>query len=167
VAKHAAEHNKLFSLNLSAPFVSLVFTDRLDITLPYVDLLFANEQEAEAYSQAHKWGITDVVEIAKKLATLDKVNKSRARTVVVTQGADPVIVVQDGKVTQYLVPSVDSSKILDTTGAGDAFCGGYFAELIRGKSVEDCVKCGNWAASVVIGQPGCTFPVDLKYPGSS
>lgn len=75
VAEHAAKENKLFSLNLSAPFISLAFTERLDRVLPYVDLLFGNEQEAEAYSKAHDWGITDVIEIAKRLETIDKVGR--------------------------------------------------------------------------------------------
>jgi adenosine kinase len=75
VAEHAASENKLFSLNLSAPFISLLFTDRLDKVLPYVDLLFANEQEVEAYAQAHKWETKDVVEIAKKLEKLEKVTR--------------------------------------------------------------------------------------------
>lgn len=73
VAKHAADENKLFSLNLSAPFISTIFTERLDNTLPYVDLLFGNEQEVEAYAKAHNWDTTDVTEIAKRLSTLDKV----------------------------------------------------------------------------------------------
>jgi adenosine kinase len=74
VAEHAAQENKLFSLNLSAPFISLVFTDRLGKTLPYVDLLFGNEQEVEAYAQAHKWDTKDVVEIAKRLSVIEKVS---------------------------------------------------------------------------------------------
>ncbi|KAI6187044.1 Adenosine kinase [Aphelenchoides besseyi] len=163
VAEHAAAENKLFSLNLSAPFVSLAFTDRLDKILPYVDLLFANEQEVAAYAQAHNWDTKDVEDIGKRLAALDKVNKQRSRIVIVTQGPDPVIVIKDGKADQYPVPSIDPSKILDTTGAGDAFCGGFFAQLIRDKPIADCIKCGNWAASVIIGNPGCTFPSDLKY----
>lgn len=73
VAEHAAKENKLFSLNLSAPFISTIFTERLDKTLPYVDLLFGNEQEVEAYASAHKWDTTDIVEIAKRLSTIEKV----------------------------------------------------------------------------------------------
>ncbi|KAI6227790.1 Adenosine kinase [Aphelenchoides fujianensis] len=165
VAEHAAAENKLFSLNLSAPFISLIFKDRLDKILPYVDLLFANEQEVEAYAQAHEWDTKDVVEIAKRLATLEKVNKQRSRTVVLTQGPDPVVVIKDGKVEEFPVPPLDPAKVLDTNGAGDAFCGGFFAQMIRGKSTAECVKCGTWAASVVIANPGCTFPVDLKYEG--
>lgn len=75
-----------------------------------------------------------------------------------------MIIVKDGQVQTYPVPPIDADKLLDTTGAGDAFCGGFFAQLILEKPLEECVRCGVWAASVVIANPGCTFPVDLKYP---
>lgn len=73
VAEHAAHHNKLFSLNLSAPFISLVFCEQLDRIMPYVDLLFANETEIEAYAQAHNWEEKDRTEIAKRIAKDTKV----------------------------------------------------------------------------------------------
>lgn len=43
VAKHASETNKLFCLNLSAPFISQFFKDDLMLVMPYVDVLFGNE----------------------------------------------------------------------------------------------------------------------------
>jgi sugar/nucleoside kinase (ribokinase family) len=43
VAKHASENNKLFTLNLSAPFISQFFKDALMEVMPYVDVLFGNE----------------------------------------------------------------------------------------------------------------------------
>lgn len=43
VAKHASENNKLFCLNLSAPFICQFFKDNLMQVMPYVDVLFGNE----------------------------------------------------------------------------------------------------------------------------
>lgn len=43
VAKHASETNKLFCLNLSAPFICQFFKDNLMKVMPYVDVLFGNE----------------------------------------------------------------------------------------------------------------------------
>jgi len=43
VAEHAAENNKPFAINLSAPFVPEFFTERLMSVIPYVDILFGNE----------------------------------------------------------------------------------------------------------------------------
>ena len=49
-------------------------------------------------------------------------------------------------------------QIVDTNGAGDAFVGGFLAQLAKNKSIEDCVKCGIWAATEIIQRSGCTFP---------
>ena len=38
---------------------------------------------------------------------------------VITQGADPVIVVQNGEVTLYDVTKLAADKIVDTNGAGN------------------------------------------------
>ena len=62
-----------------------------------------------------------MVEIALKMAALPKVNQARSRVVVITQGADPTIVVRNGQVTQYPVIPIAPEKIVDTNGAGDAF----------------------------------------------
>ncbi|GAA6111114.1 adenosine kinase isoform X1 [Tachysurus ichikawai] len=43
VAKHAFENNKIFCLNLSAPFISEHYKDSLMEVMPYVDVLFGNE----------------------------------------------------------------------------------------------------------------------------
>lgn len=57
VAKHASENNKLFSLNLSAPFISEFFKDSLMKVMPYVDVLFGNEtvsQRGSACNAVHE-----------------------------------------------------------------------------------------------------------------
>ncbi len=43
VAKYSLEHNRTFSLNLSAPFISQFFKDKLVEALPYADILFGND----------------------------------------------------------------------------------------------------------------------------
>jgi adenosine kinase len=42
--------------------------------------------------------------------------------------------------------------------AGDAFVGGFLSQLVCGKSIEECVRAGNYAANIVIQRSGCTFP---------
>lgn len=41
---------------------------------------------------------------------------------------------------------------------GDAFVGGFLSQLVAGKSIEECVRAGNYAANIVIQRSGCTFP---------
>jgi adenosine kinase len=157
VAEHAASKNKYFMMNLAAPFISTLFSTPLNDALPYVDILFANKEEIEAYSEANKFGTSDIREIARRLVHIEKVNKKRPRTVIVTQGPDPIIVVRDGGMEkEFVVEHVEN--IVDTNGAGDAFCGGFIAELISGSRLEDCIRCGCYAASIIIQQEGCTFP---------
>ena len=43
VAKFAAAHDRLFTMNLSAPFLCTDFKEQLSSLLPYVDILFGNE----------------------------------------------------------------------------------------------------------------------------
>lgn len=43
VAEIALQKNKLFSMNLSAPFLSQFFKSQMMKVMPYVDILFGNE----------------------------------------------------------------------------------------------------------------------------
>jgi ribokinase len=45
-------------------------------------------------------------------------------------------------------------KVVDTTGAGDAFCAGFLYGLIKGKKLSDCGKIGNFVASRCIMKVG-------------
>jgi len=46
------------------------------------------------------------------------------------------------------------AKVVDTTGAGDAFCAGFLYGLIRGKDLYTCAKLGNFVASRCITETG-------------
>jgi len=94
----------------------------MDQVIPYLDYLIGNESEALAYSESHNWGITDITEIAKKLANLPKINPSRRRQVVITQGTEPTIVASatdsEPSVQAYPVRKINPAEITDTNGAG-------------------------------------------------
>lgn len=158
IAKHASENDKLFSMNLSAPFLCSVFKEPMSQLLPYVDIVFCNESEAAAFSEAFKLGTKDLTEIAHKIAKYRKENGNHSRMVVITQGADPTIIVHEGKAKLYPVIHIDPKDIVDTNSAGDAFVGGFLAQLVQGGSIEDCVRSANYAANYIIQQSGCQLP---------
>ncbi|XP_008366672.2 adenosine kinase 2 isoform X2 [Malus domestica] len=158
VAEHAAANNKVFSMNLSAPFICEFFKDAQDKALPYVDYVFGNETEARTFSKVHGWEIDDVEQIALKISQWPKASGTHKRITVITQGADPVVVAEDGKVKKFPVDKLPKEKLVDTNGAGDAFVGGFLSQLVQEKAIEDCVKAGNYAANVVIQRSGCTYP---------
>lgn len=153
VAKHAHDTGRTLAMNLSAPFIVQLFKDGMMAVLPYVDILFGNETEALALAKELDFGTTDMQEIALKISQLKKAG-SKSRMVVITQGHDPVILINDGATKTYPVEQLPEGKIVDTNGAGDAFVGGFLAQLIQGKSVDSCVKCAIWSATHVIQQSG-------------
>ncbi|XP_028776040.1 adenosine kinase 2 isoform X2 [Neltuma alba] len=158
VAEHAAVNNKVFMMNLSAPFICEFFKDALDGVLPYMDFVFGNETEARSFSEVHGWGIDNVEEIALKISQLPKASGTHKRITIITQGADPVCVAEDGKVKKFPVIPLPKEKLVDTNGAGDAFVGGFLSQLIQEKTIGDCIRAGCYAASTILQRSGCKFP---------
>jgi 2-dehydro-3-deoxygluconokinase len=72
--------------------------------------------------------------------------------VVVKNGAGPALVVTgDG---QWRVGARKVANVVDATGAGDSFNGGYLAARLAGANPEDAARAGHATASVVIGHHG-------------
>lgn len=111
-------------MNLSAPFVSEFYGKPLKAALPYVDILFANEDEADTFARVNDFKTTDRREIALKLSNYEKINEKRKRVVIITQGSEPVILAKNDEITEFPVTKLPAEKVVDTNGAGDAFVGG-------------------------------------------
>ncbi|MEM2969398.1 MAG: carbohydrate kinase family protein [Candidatus Bathyarchaeia archaeon] len=60
--------------------------------------------------------------------------------------------VTDGKESHYV--SSYKVNVVDTTGAGDAFCAGFLYGLLNGKTLKQCGILGNFVASRVITEMG-------------
>lgn len=163
MGKHAAEKNKIYCANLSAPFLCQFFAEPQMKLMPYVDILFGNETEAVAFAKQQNFETEDLHEIALKAAALTKVNDKRERIVVLTHGEKPTLVASGGKVTEYPIVPIKSEDILDTNGAGDAFVGGFLAQLVQGQDIAKCVDCGHFAANYIIQQSGTTMKGKANY----
>lgn len=162
VADDFAKKNKIFGLNLSAPFIVEFFGEQLAQALQYADFLFANESEAAAYAKKNELS-EDLKELALAVAASPKKNSSRPRTVIFTQGSKSTIVACNGVVQEFAVEPLAKEQLVDTNGAGDAFVGGYLSQLVQGKSIDDCVKAGHFAAKFIIQRSGTTLDEPCTY----
>lgn len=54
------------------------------------------------------------------------------------------------------VRAAEFGKIVDTTGAGDAYMAGFFYGYLRGLDVEECCEMGSVLSSFIIEAAGCT-----------
>lgn len=54
---------------------------------------------------------------------------------------------------KHLIPSI-KTRVVDTTGAGDAFCAGFLYGLVKKKDLFECGRLGNFVASKCIGKVG-------------
>lgn len=114
--------------------------DEVRALLPIVDVFVPNEAEAERLS-----GETDPAEAARELARL-----SGGWTVVKLGAAGCVAAGADGRTHAVAAPSV---RVVDTTGAGDAFNAGLMRALAAGAERPDALEAAVRVASAVVSRP--------------
>ena len=111
------------------------------------DYLTPNETEAALLTGMP----VETVEQAKLAA--EALLASGARNVILTLGARGALVAtSDGSMT--LVPAFDAGPVLETTGAGDAFCGGFATALAEGQPLLDAVRFGCATAGISVTRAG-------------
>ncbi len=76
-------------------------------------------------------------------------------TVIVTLGIKGAVLSVCG--TRYNIPAHKSASVVDPTGAGDVFMGGFLTEYVRHKESLWCACVGSAAASLVVEGVGPTF----------
>ena len=76
-------------------------------------------------------------------------------TVIVTLGAKGSVLSVEG--AQYNIAACPSQVVVDPTGAGDVFIGGFLTEYLRQKDSTWCACVGSAAASVVVEGLGPTY----------
>merc|ERR1712073_4186 len=77
VAKHCAENNKTYCLNLSAPFLIQFFKDQMMSVMPYADIVFGNETEALQFADSFNLGTKDIKKIALAILRLSLETRQR------------------------------------------------------------------------------------------
>jgi 2-dehydro-3-deoxygluconokinase len=91
-------------------------------------------------------------------ACIERNSRHRLLELILKRGAESVLLHYDGELCAIPVPPV--RKVVDTTGAGDAFNAGYLAARLCGKVPVDAVAAGNRCAAAVIGHRGAIIPAE-------
>jgi sugar/nucleoside kinase (ribokinase family) len=112
--------------------------------LEVVDIYKSSSEELKAAT-----GMSDL-----KMA-IKTVHDFGVETVIVTMGAKGAILSIDG--AEYDVPAYPPNRLVDPTGAGDAFIGGFLAEYVRDKEAFWCACVGSATASTVVEGVGPTL----------
>ncbi len=89
--------------------------------------------------------------ILGKQNNVDETIKMYPNKIIVTMGSRGVKYFDGSEMK--IVPSYNV-EVVDTTGAGDTFCGGLAAALVRGDNLEDAIKFANKAAAISITKLG-------------
>ena len=108
--------------------------------LPYCDMVIPNETETEILG-----GIEAL--------------QGNGRTVIQTLGSKGYSIFLDGEEKSY--PCIEI-KAVDTTAAGDTFCGGLCAKLAQGETLEKAAAFGSKAASIACTRQGAQPSIPTK-----
>ena len=131
----AEEADARFLLNLAPP------REVPDTLLHRCDPLVVNEHEAASL----------LGEEATTEETARRLLKFGPRSLIVTLGAEGAILASGGSIQHFPTPRV---KVVDTTGAGDAFVGALAAKLAGGASLEEAVPYAVLAGAVAVTREG-------------
>jgi ribokinase len=115
--------------------------------LKFTDILCTNENETEFITGKQLSSIEDFKEASRELL------KYGPKTVVITLGAKGVLVTDQDTRELIEVPRV---KAIDTTGAGDSFCGSlaYLISKYPDKTIAELSRKASKVASMSVQKPG-------------
>ena len=135
--KVAKENNKITILN-PAPAVRLPKE-----IFGLCDFITPNETETEALTGLPVRNEKEAETAAKFLTELG------VKTPIITMGEQGAFLYEYG-----LIPAFNAGRVVETTGAGDAFNGGFAVALSEGKSALEAVKFGCATASISVTRAG-------------
>jgi ribokinase len=138
VAYAAAKHANTLSF-APGSLLSTFGLDKLEPVLSNTDILFLNEKELK---------ILTGLELNKGM---DLLIENGIPLVIITLG-DKGSILQNQK--EIIKCPAKSVRVLDTTGAGDAFAAGFISEWFKKQSMNSCLKLANLSAAGCIGKLG-------------
>ena len=120
----------------------------LELIDKYVDIVFCNESEVLSLFEKDK------------LATCQEDLSSLCELVVVTQGGNGSIIINKNNVE--VIKSISKGKVIDSTGAGDIYAGGFIHGLINNYSLKKCGEIASICAGEIITQLGSRSNIDFR-----
>lgn len=118
-----------------------------DLVNGHVDILFANETEITALYETNTWD--EAAAAVRQDVGLAALTRSEAGSTIVTP-------------TETIQIAAAPARVVDTTGAGDAYAAGFLTALTAGLGLAQCGKLGAIAAAEVISHYGARPLRDLK-----
>jgi sugar/nucleoside kinase (ribokinase family) len=140
-AMKAKESGVKVSLTLSDAFCVARFRDEfLELAEKYVDILFANESEILSLYQTEDFD-----------TALQRV-RNHCEIAALTRSEKGSVVVNGGEL--HIIDAVKGVKVIDTTGAGDAYAAGFLYAYTQGLDLKTSGRLGGAMAAQVISQYG-------------
>jgi sugar/nucleoside kinase (ribokinase family) len=118
-----------------------------DLVSGHVDILFANETEITSLYEKNTF--EEAAEAARAEVALAALTRSEAGSVIL-RGTETVAI------------AAEPAKLVDTTGAGDAYAAGFLAGWTAGRPLPACGRMGSLAAAEVISHYGARPEADLQ-----
>lgn len=158
LGEKASQAGKTFMFNISAQFLVNFYWDKMMSVIRYVDFIFCNETEAQTVAKKLGWPTDDLKDIARRMASLEKANTAKPRTVVITHGSEETVVCSaEGEARTFSPIKCPKEKIADTNGCGDSFVGGFISQYLQDAPIETCVAAGHYCAWKCLQEAGCTY----------
>jgi sugar/nucleoside kinase (ribokinase family) len=105
--------------------------------LSLIDIYKSSQRELEA-----------VTGISEMRPAVKAIHDHGAKIVIVTLGAKGAALSYEDMI--HDIPPCTPSKVVDPTGAGDAFIGGFLSEYVEGANIPRCACVGSAVASFVV-----------------
>ena len=120
-----------------------------DLLYPLVDVLLPNEREAEALSGVSVASVADAERAGRALLA------KGCRSVVVTLGSQGAVWLPGAETEAAHLPPFAVTQV-DSTAAGDAFCGVLAAGIARGLPLHDALRRARAAGALAVTRMGAS-----------
>ena len=120
--------------------------------LPTLEVFSPNETETFEYTGVMPQGVDSCLRAALALS-----KRVKCKYVVIKQG-DRGAFVYDGK-KYFLLSACKAGKVVDTTGAGDAFTAAMTIQYLETGDIVEAVKYANAAGAITVSRPGASAAV--------